>query len=233
MNDDFSDLAWSPDSQWLAYVETSNNTFSQIKVLNVNTGAIQVLTSDRYNSGNPAWSSDGKWLYFLSDRMLKTTVRGPWGSRQPDPFFDRSMKVYELALVPGLHSPFAPVDELHPDKPEKSEEKKTDKEDDKKYAKSKKDAADKKSSDDKESAEEKKAPPVVNIDFTDIAARLSEVPVPSGNYSALQATEKRLCSDWDRNEDAASAKARNAVRGYRLVTRAMRPTTYSLDVKGL
>jgi len=95
MNDDFSDLAWSPDSQWLAYVETSNNTFSQIKVLNVNTGAIQVLTSDRYNSGDPAWSSDGKWLYFLSDRMLKTAVRAPWGSRQPDPFFDRSMKVYE------------------------------------------------------------------------------------------------------------------------------------------
>ena len=57
---------------------------------------IQALTSDRYNSGSPAWSADGKWLYFLSDRMLRTVVRSPWGARQPDPYFDRSMKVYEL-----------------------------------------------------------------------------------------------------------------------------------------
>ena len=72
---DFADLTWSPDSQWLAYVEAATNTFAQIKVLNVKTGAIQAITSDRYNSVNPTWSSDGKWLYFLSDRMLKTTVR--------------------------------------------------------------------------------------------------------------------------------------------------------------
>jgi tricorn protease len=133
MNGDFSDLAWSPDSQWLAYAETSDNTFDQIKVLNATTGRIQVLTSDRYNSGSPAWSSDGKWLYFLSDRMLKTTVRAPWGSRQPD-HTDRSMKVYELARYPAS-SPFAPVDELHPEKTRKSEEKKTDKPDDKKRRK--------------------------------------------------------------------------------------------------
>ena len=50
MNDRFYDLAWSPDSQWLAYVEFADNTFAQIKLLNVNTGAIQSLTSDRYNS---------------------------------------------------------------------------------------------------------------------------------------------------------------------------------------
>src|SRR6185437_3201445 len=61
------------------------------------------------------WSADGKWLYFLSDRMLETTVRSPWGPRQPDPHFSNTMKVYELALLPGLRSPFLPADELHPD----------------------------------------------------------------------------------------------------------------------
>src|SRR5208283_2169693 len=121
MNGGFEDLTWSPDSQWLAYVEPAANTFIQIKVLNVNTGAIQALTSDRYNSVSPAWSTDGKWLYFLSDRALKTVVMGPWGPRQPDPYFDRSMKVYELALTPGQRSPFAPADELHPEPPAKPE----------------------------------------------------------------------------------------------------------------
>src|SRR5208283_5848073 len=164
----------------------------QIKVLNVNTGAIQALTSDRYNSGSPAWSADGKWLYFLSDRMLRTMVQSPWGSRQPDPYFDRSMKVYELALTPGLRSPFAPVDELHPEQPAKPEPK-SDKAAD---AKSDKPVDTKPNP----SAEAKKPAPVtVKIDFTDLASRLNEVPVPPGNYSDLEATEKRLC--WlDREE---------------------------------
>ena len=77
------------------------------------------LTSDRFNSGSPAWSSDGQWLYFLSDRNLQTTVYGPWGTRQPDPHFDRTVKIYQMALKKGLRSPFEPADELHPEtKPE-------------------------------------------------------------------------------------------------------------------
>jgi tricorn protease len=200
LNDDFSDLTWSPDSQWLAYVETADDTFAQIKVLNAKTGEIHTLTSDRYNSGDPAWSSDGKWLYFLSDRVLKTLIHSPWGPRQPDPYFDRAMKVYELALTPGLRSPFAPPDELHPDKAKPEENKlKDEKKDEKKEADTKKSAdakkagEEKKSEDEKKPGEEKKPTPVVNIDFTDIASRLNEIPAPAGNYGGLQATEKRLC----------------------------------------
>ena len=218
MVDDFSDLTWSPDSQWLAYVEAATNTFAQIKVLNIKTGAIQAITSDHYNSVNPTWSSDGKWLYFLSDRMLKTTVGSPWGTRQPDPNFDRSMKIYELALTAGLRSPFAPVDELHPDS--KSEDKSDDKKKDdaKSEAKSddaKADAKKEEGKSDKTSGEkpEKKAPPTVNIDFTDLASRLNEVPVPAGNYSSLQATEKRLC--WLQRGEEAEPKLGPAMCGHR------------------
>ena len=200
MNGDFDDLRWSPDSQWLAFVETADNTFNQIKVLNAKTAEIHALTSDRYNSGDPTWGADGKWLYFLSDRMLKTVIPSPWGPRQPDPFFDRSMTVYELALTAGLRSPFAPVDELHPDQPVKSEDRsKSTEEKEKKEMDAKKSGEDKKSTDDKK-PEEKKPAPVVSIDFNGIAARLNEVPVAPGNYSDLQATEKRLC--WlDRNTE--------------------------------
>jgi tricorn protease len=203
MVDDFADLTWSPDSQWLAYVEAATNTFAQIKVLNANTGAIHALTSDRYNSFSPAWSVDGKWLYFLSDRMLTTVVRSPWGSRQPDPYFDRSMKVYELALTPGLRSPFAPVDELHPDQPAKPPETKPEepKSDKPAEAKPEKPAEAKPSP----PAEAKKpAPPTVNIDFTDLASRVIEVPVPPGNYFDLQAGEKRLC--WQERDEGVPPK---------------------------
>jgi tricorn protease len=197
MNGDFEGLRWSPDSQWLAFTENADNTFSQIKVLHAKSGEIHALTTDRYNSESPTWSSDGKWLYFLSDRMLRTVIPSPWGPRQPDPFFDRSMKVYELALTPGLRSPFVPVDELHPDQPPKNEEKPRPADDkDKKDTK----AGDEKKSDEKKSDEKKPSAPAVNIDFNGIVARIDEVPVSPGNYSDLQATDKRLC--WlDRNTE--------------------------------
>jgi tricorn protease len=204
MNGDFDDLSWSPDSRWLAYVENADNMFSKIKVLNVETGAIEAITTDRYDSIRPVWSADGKWMYFLSDRMLKTTVNSPWGPRQPDPHFDRSVKIYQLALVPGLRSPFLPADELHPDK--KDDDKKDDtKKDDKSPATgAAKEAsaanADKKDEGQDDKKDEKK-PPEVKIDFKDLASRLTEVPAPAGNYASLQIAEKRLC--WlAANEDA-------------------------------
>ena len=180
MTGGFSDFTWSPDGHWLAYVESAPNTFDQLKILNAHTAEIHVVTSDRYNSFSPTFSSDGKWIYFLSDRMLKTTVPSPWGTRQPDPSFDRSMKIYELALVRDLRSPFAPADELHPDKPEKGEK------GEKKHEKPKPDGA----KDAKKAPDDKKP---VNIDFDDLSSRLREVPVPPRNYGALQATDKRLC----------------------------------------
>jgi tricorn protease len=202
MTSGFGDFAWSGDSRWLAYSESANNGFQQLMILNAESGATQAITSDRYNSMSPAWSSDGKWLYFLSDRNLKTTVQAPWGPRQPEPHFDRTVKVYELALTPGLRSPFLPADELHPDDAAKKDEEKPSEDkdkgkdtksatDDKKAAVKDKDAAPKKDDDKKD--EDKKKPEEVKIDFSDLALRLSEVPAPAGNFGSLQVTEKRLC----------------------------------------
>lgn len=176
MNGAFEDLSWSPDSRWLAFVESANNQFRQIKILDTTTDDVRAITSDRYNSGDTVWSSDGKWIYFLSDRALKTTVPSPWGPRQPDPHFDHSMKIYELALTPGLRSPFLPADELHPDKASSTDDKTASKSN----TPEQKDAAVKK-------------PHQVTIDFADLDSRLRDVPLPPGNYSSLQASAKRLC----------------------------------------
>ncbi len=214
MNGDFGDLNWSGDSRWLAYSESADNQYQQIKILNIESGAIQTITSDRYNSGNPVWSSDGKFLYYLSDRNLKTTIPSPWGPRQPAPHFDRTLKIYELALTPGQRSPFLPFDELHPESQQKKDDDKAAEDkakDEKKVAEGKKSAdADKtpaeKKEEKKEADKHKQNPAEVKIDFTDLASRLDEVPAPPGNYGGLQATEKRLCwlnASDDRGEHVA------------------------------
>lgn len=200
LNGDFGDLAWSADSRWLAWDENADNQNSRIRILNPESGDIQTVTSDRFNSSNPAWSSDGHWLYFLSDRNLKTSISSPWGPREPEPHFDRTQKIYQIALQPDLRSPFLPADELHPEKSDKDADKKDEpaKSDTTKPADPKAPATklapvkpEEKKPEDKK-ADEKK-PAEVKIDFSGIASRLTELPVPPGNYGALQAAEKRIC----------------------------------------
>ena len=107
-----SDLRWSPDSKWLAYVESADNLFSQIKLYHIADGKTSTLTDDRVDSYSPAWSPDGKWLYFLSDRTFESAVGGPWGPRQPEPYYDKTTKIYAASLLKDGRFPFAPPDEL-------------------------------------------------------------------------------------------------------------------------
>jgi tricorn protease len=174
----FGAVRWSSDSRWLTFDRAATNGFSQIMLYNVETGNSTALTSDRYNSGDACWSPDGKWIYFLSDRSLKTVVFSPWGPRQPDPFFDRSMKIYQVPLRKGLRSSFEPPDELHPDKPAETP----------------------KASEASKPGEK----PKVEIDLEGIAARLEEVPAPAGNYRDLTTTGKRLC--WLNRDPSDQAK---------------------------
>ncbi|HVT98676.1 MAG TPA: S41 family peptidase, partial [Acidobacteriaceae bacterium] len=229
MNGRYSDLSWSPDSQWLAYVETADNEFDQIRVLNVESGKIEILTSDRYNSENPVWSADGKWLYFLSDRALNTTVGSPWGARQPDPHFNHQQKIYEVALVPGLRSPFLPADELHPETPEKEEKKEEPKKPAESAAGSVKAEAGaaKESGRDEAKSDEKKTPDV-KIDFAGIEDRLTEFPVPPANYESLAAAAKRLC--WLNATDELRPKL--TLQCLSIDNKGDEPDTVMADVKG-
>ncbi len=106
------DVTWSGDSRWLSFVQWADNSFAQIFLYQMEGGTLTALTTDRANSQAPSWSPDGKWLYFLSDRNFQSLVGAPWGSRQPEPYFDKKYKLYHVSLKKGLRSPFRPMDEL-------------------------------------------------------------------------------------------------------------------------
>jgi tricorn protease len=177
----FQDLSWSPDSRWLAWSVAGSNSFNRIYLYQVATGKTVPLTSDRFNSTSPAWSRDGKWIYFLSDRSLRTLVHSPWGARQPDPYLTATTGIFGVALKKDTRSPFQPPDELHPAKDDDEADKGADKDKDKD-----------KDKDDDKAKDPGKQPPKVEIDLDGLAARLYEVPVPPGNYESLTAGEDRL-----------------------------------------
>ena len=173
----FDDLRWSPDSKWLAYSAPGPNLLARIYLYEIGTARTVPVTSDRYGSGSPAWSPDGKWLYFLSDRNFESLVGSPWGSRQPEPFWDRQTKIYHVALKRGERSPFRPDDELQP--PKAAEK-----------TPAEKPAADK--ADAKSTPPDKPAVPAVVVDVEGLETRLLEVPVAPGNYGSLSVDAKRL-----------------------------------------
>jgi len=208
-NPAFADLRWSPDSHWLTFAESADNGFEQVMLYSLDTGVKTPLTTDRYNSGAATWSADGRWVYFISDRALKSTVRGPFGSRMPDPYFDRSKKIYELPLRSGLISPFQPPDELTLPKSESPNS--SDKAHEKPPA---------------EQAEEPKVDKV-EIELGGINARLREVPVPPANYQALQVAGGKLC--WI-NEDPTDPQ-KNTLECVAIANKGDKPETLLDGVK--
>jgi tricorn protease len=166
------DIAWSPDSQWLTFVRPADNDFSQIMLFQPATGRLTELTDDRVDSYGPAWAPDGNWLYFLSDRYFRSAVGSPWGPRQPEPYFDKTTKIYAMALKAGLVFPFAPANELTredkgknageenpPASPGAKREKPTEVKDVKPFS-----------------------PPRLAIELEGLQDRVFEVPLPAGAY---------------------------------------------------
>ncbi len=166
---DFSDfrkpLSWSYDSKWLAYVNSAANKNQLIRIYNTETGNSYTVSTERLDSYSPVFSPDGKWLYFLSDRTFNSSVGSPWGSRQPEPYFEKTTRIYALALDKNTRFPFLEDNELLSD--DMNNEKGSDK-------------------------AENKSSGHVNIDFEDIESRLYEVPVPAAGFRNLFVTGSYL-----------------------------------------
>jgi tricorn protease len=166
------DVVWSPDGSALAVVRIDSLARrSQIVLLDRESGTPYTLTSDRYESYSPAFSLDGRWLYFLSDRTFVATPGGPWGDRNLGPLFDARTRIYALALQEGGTFPLMPATELSGTQASATGE----------------------TSPTSPSGPANSAIPAIPaIQFQGLSERLFEVPVRSGNFSGLLATRNRL-----------------------------------------
>ncbi len=106
------DFSWSPDGQWLAFVQRASNRFFQIKIYNINDGSLFDLTTDRSNNHSVNWSPDGKFIYYLSDRGFNNLSGSPRDARLGGVNWDKRESVYHVALKKSYRSPFREKDEL-------------------------------------------------------------------------------------------------------------------------
>ncbi|WP_339723383.1 S41 family peptidase [uncultured Paraglaciecola sp.] len=176
-------LVWSNNSQLIAITYAAvNSERSQIMLIDTSNNQHQTLTSEKYASFSPTFSNDTNWLYFLSDRHFDSFPSSPWGDRNMGASFDRRTQIFAIALKAEAKFPFEQPTEL-------------DGLDDLKEAEDIKDEND--NSDDKIVADRSEAKnteeaPKTAVDWENIAARLWQVPVASGNYSKMLANKKFL-----------------------------------------
>ncbi|MCY7410753.1 MAG: hypothetical protein LH473_10800, partial [Chitinophagales bacterium] len=64
---------WSPDSKWITFVRPEWNTYNRVFVYNLANKTATAVTDNWYNSYEPTFSRDGKYLYLLSDRDFNPT----------------------------------------------------------------------------------------------------------------------------------------------------------------
>ncbi|MFH1278091.1 MAG: S41 family peptidase [Candidatus Eisenbacteria bacterium] len=176
-NGEIDDYTWSPDGRWLAYSKVNDIELGSVFIYDVKEDEIHRVTGWSTDDGSPAWDPDGRYLYFLGDRVMNPLI----GTRDFETVEYATTKPYMLLLRPDVENPLVPTEGIPPEEGDekKKDEKKKDKE------KGKKDG------DDDEDEEEKKPEPV-EIDFDGLADRWIELPVKAGRYVGLGATSDKL-----------------------------------------
>lgn len=175
--EEIRDYTFSPDGDWVAYSKPMPNYQSALWLYQLSTGKKQQITDATFSDGNPVFSRDGKYIFFLSNRDFNLA----FSSFEFDYLYNNATRIYALPLR-NDGTTLAPYkDDAEPAADEKGDK-------GNKTVKNKKD--DKEKGDEKDSALPKELK--VTIDFDNIGNRIEALPMPAGNYGIIGATEEGL-----------------------------------------
>ncbi len=166
---------WSPDSRWLVYSHDLENAHHAVFIYDYKNKMLHQVTSGYYNSTDPVFDSDGKYLYLLTNQSFS-----PDYSDIDNSFvYTNSTQVAVIALQKTTPSILLPKNDTVKIEASESAPKATE-------TKSKS----KKKSDSAANPKAKIGP--VNIDFDDIESRLELLPISAGNYDHLSSVKGKI-----------------------------------------
>ncbi|MDP4282488.1 MAG: PDZ domain-containing protein [Bacteroidota bacterium] len=170
---EFSDFCWSPDSKWIAYAKVDYKAETMIYMYELATAKKTPVTEGWYASANPAFSNDGKYLFFTSNRDFNPTYSWTeWNHAYTD-----MTKVYFVTLDKSTPNPFRPEnDEVSVQKEEKQVAKKEENKSAKKEGK-------------KEASPESKD---IKVDLDGIIGRIVVLPVDAGSYYSVKSVDDNV-----------------------------------------
>ena len=169
-----TDLAFSPDSQWLAWSHALSveEVPRQLRLARIADGTVTDLTPPRFTDYAPTFTTDGKHLAFLSMRDFDPV----YDAHVFDLSFPVACRPYLLTLAADTLSPFGP-------QPRGRALGKGDDDASKKA----KDAAAKDAAD--AGGDDAEEVPATRLDLEGLADRIVPFPVAAGNYSDLRAVK--------------------------------------------
>jgi len=100
--------SWSPDSRWVAYDKLEQSLYQSIFLYNVENGESFRVTSPMTQDWSPAFSLDGKYLFFLSNRDFHPIM----GFVDQNHIFLDMTRPYILILKDGDPTPFRPKNDM-------------------------------------------------------------------------------------------------------------------------
>ncbi|MBN1222155.1 MAG: PD40 domain-containing protein [Candidatus Aminicenantes bacterium] len=169
---DITNYVWSPDSRWIAYTKDGENGQLALWVYSIKDAKSYQLTDDMYNDYSPVFSTDGKYLLFLSDRSFNLS----FSSFEFDYVYNKATRIHAVALTAGV----APLIKEENDKEEVKKEVEEDTSGSMKKIGKK--------ADESKTGESNKEV-TVEIDFSGINDRIIVLPPPHGDYRGLAAVD--------------------------------------------
>lgn len=164
---------WSPDSKWIGYIKTLPNAVSALFVYHLDTKESHQVTDGMSNVRGPAFSRDGKYLFFSASTNIGLTNSGLHMSAHDQ---TPSYNVYAWVLSHDTPSIFKPESDEEAVKSDTTDQ--ANKNGDKK--------------DEKASNDSKKKDDIIRIDLDRINERIIAMPLPPGFYTLHGGVEGKL-----------------------------------------
>lgn len=171
---EFWDVDYAPDSRWITYTKPASNEMSVVYLYDLVENKEYPVTEKWYNSSEPTFSTDGKYLIFCSNRDFNPV----YGSLEWNHVYLRTGGIYFVTLDKTLPSPFLPKDAAV-DAENDSEEAVTDGK-----------AEGKKQTDG--NTKDAKKNSTLKIDTEDMYARIVKLPLDADSYRNFYCDGERI-----------------------------------------